>query len=60
MMLNDGLLLHHGSYAPVEDGLSAQTAIRLLLPDRLKDQYCFLTENAVSHLDLVEVVRYDI
>ena len=50
----------NGLYGSVEDDLSAQTAIRLLLPNRLKDQYCFLTENAVRHLELVEVVRHDI
>ena len=50
----------NGLYGPVEDDLSAQTAIRLLLPDRLKDQYCFLTENAVAHLEFLEAVRYDI
>ncbi len=50
----------NGLYGPVEDDLSAQTAIRLLLPDRLKDQYCFLTENALAHLEFLEAVRYDI
>ena len=50
----------NGLYGPVEEDLSAQTAIRLLLPNRLKDQYCFLTENAINHLSFVEVMRYDV
>ena len=59
MMLEDGMVFYHGLYGPVDDDESAQTAIRLLLPDKLKDQYCSLTERAVSCLELAGVERYE-
>ena len=96
MKLNDGMLLYHGSYTPVEvidlkqcapgkdfgqgfyltsdlnqarnfissvlNGLygdiqteeAVKEAIRRLIPDHLVDQYCFLTEGAISCLEFKE------
>lgn len=34
-------------------------AISLLLPNRLKEQYCFLSERAIGCLEFVEVKRYE-
>ena len=34
------------------------TVIRMLLPNRLQDQYCFLTDNAISSLEYVRSERY--
>lgn len=50
----------NGLYGPVDDSESARTAIRLLLPNKLKDQFCFLTERAVACLSLVGVDRYEL
>lgn len=49
----------NGLYGPVENAASAHTAISLLLPDRLKLQYCFLTQCAIDCLEPLEVKRYD-
>lgn len=49
----------NGLYGPVDSVASASTAISLLLPDRLKLQYCFLTQRAVESLEPAGVVRYD-
>lgn len=48
-----------GLYGPVESEQAAKTAISLLLPDRLKDQYCFKTEKAVSLLTYEGSVKYE-
>ena len=49
----------NGLYGPIDQEVSATTAINMLLPNRLKLQYCFLTEKAIACLKLAEVVRYD-
>lgn len=49
-----------GLYGSIADERSAQTAISLLLPDRLKEQYCFLSQRAVSCLKVVEVCKYEL
>lgn len=49
-----------GLYGPIVDERSAQTAISLLLPDRLKEQYCFLSQRAISCLKVVEVCKYEL
>ncbi len=49
----------NGLYGPIESSASAKTAITMLLPDRLKAQYCFLTTLAVECLEPKEVTRYD-
>lgn len=49
-----------GLYGSIADERSAQIAISLLLPDRLKEQYCFLSQRAVSCLKVVEVCKYEL
>ena len=51
--------LYHASYVPVESKSAADTAISLLLPDKLKDQYCFKTEKAVSLLKYEGSEKYE-
>ena len=46
----------YGKFTDVE---AARMAISLLLPHRLNDQYCFLSQRAVSCLTVVEVKKYD-
>lgn len=50
----------NGLYGEVGGGIAEDTAIRLLLPGRLKDQFCFRTEASVAALVPVEVERHDI
>lgn len=45
-------------YGSFEDESAAKMAISLLLPNRLKDQYCFLSQRAVNCLEVVEVKKY--
>lgn len=37
-----------------------KTAVDLLMPDNLSDQFCFLTERAVHCLEFVEAKKYAI
>lgn len=46
-------------YGEITDEAAAKMAISLLLPHRLNDQYCFLSERAVSCLEIVEVKKYE-
>lgn len=46
-------------YGEITDKEAAKMAISLLLPHRLKDQYCFLSQRAVSCLEVVEVKKYE-
>ncbi len=48
-----------GTYGPLDDDMTIQWAIRMLLPNKLDDQYCFLTERAVAALEFVRSDRYD-
>lgn len=48
----------NGLYGEVGKGSAERIAVSLLLPDRLKDQYCFRSVRAVSCLELVEVTRH--
>ncbi len=50
----------NGLYGEVSEERSAQMAISLLLPNRLKEQYCFLTQRAIGCLETVEVDRYEL
>ncbi|MDY4920088.1 MAG: DUF3990 domain-containing protein [Phascolarctobacterium sp.] len=50
----------NGIYGPIMEERSAQIAISLLLPNRLKEQYCFLTQRAVNCLKVVEVSKYEL
>ncbi|MBQ7650819.1 MAG: DUF3990 domain-containing protein [Victivallales bacterium] len=47
-----------GLYGPMEERSAIDTAIRLLRPRALKDQFCFLTENAVNCLIFKGVTRH--
>lgn len=47
-----------GGYGPLNDPMSIATALRLLRPEYLKDQFCFLTQHAVDSLTFQEVTRY--
>lgn len=49
----------NGLYGDVESEMAVNFAIGQLLPERLKNQYCFLSERAISCLELVEVIRYE-
>ena len=49
-----------GLYGPVEQERSADIAIELLLPNCLKEQYCFRTQDAVNCLKFEEVMTYDV
>ena len=49
----------NGLYGNVKSDTAINFAISRLMPDNLKNQYCFLSERAVSCLELVEVNRYD-
>lgn len=48
----------NGLYGSLEDENAAKMAISLLLPNRLKDQYCFLSQRAVNCLEVIEVKKY--
>ncbi|MDO4797710.1 MAG: DUF3990 domain-containing protein [Coriobacteriales bacterium] len=48
----------NGLYGEIGKGAAEQMAISLLLPNRLKDQYCFRSSAAVACLELVEVTRH--
>lgn len=49
----------NGLYGDIESDLAADFAIHQLMPDRLKTQYCFLSEKAIACLEPVEVIRYE-
>ncbi len=46
-------------YGAYEDESAAKMAISLLLPHRLKEQYCFLSQRAVDCLEVIEVKKYE-
>lgn len=49
----------NGLYGDVESNVAVDFAIHQLMPDRLKTQYCFLSESAIACLEPVEVIRYE-
>lgn len=49
----------NGIYGVPQSAEAAQIAIGLLLPERLKDQYCFLSERAVECLQLIGVSHFE-
>ena len=55
--LEDGMLLYHGSYVSIPD-IDLSRCIEKLLPNRLKDQFCFRTQDAVEHLEFIRSDRY--
>lgn len=48
-----------GVMGPVDDENVMKAVIMLLLPDRLKDQYCFKTDRATAYLKYEESIRYE-
>ncbi len=49
----------NGLYGDIESNSAVNFAIAQLMPDRLRNQYCFLSQKAVDCLELVEVIRYE-
>ena len=49
-----------GGYGTIGSALTDQTAIRLLEPDRLKDQYCFRTKKALNNLSFLKSERINL
>jgi len=49
----------NGLYGNIKSETAIQFAISQLMPDRLKEQCCFLSERAISCLEFVEAKRYD-
>ncbi|MBP5470426.1 MAG: DUF3990 domain-containing protein [Candidatus Riflebacteria bacterium] len=48
----------NGLYGPVSEKRSADIAISLLLTEKLKDQYCFLTQKSIDSLKYIRTIRY--
>lgn len=48
-----------GAMGPVDDENVMKAVIMLLLPDKLKDQYCFKTDRAIACLKFEESIRYE-
>ena len=49
----------NGLYGDIESDSAVDFAISQLMPDRLKNQYCFLSQKAIECLEPVEVIRYE-
>ena len=49
-----------GLYGEIESEAAVNFAIGQLRPERLKEQYCFLTQAAVNCLEPVEVICYEL
>ena len=47
-----------GLFGPVDSEGATRLAIAQLMPDRLHDQFCFLSQRAVECLEFVEARRY--
>ncbi len=47
------------AYGPVENAAAIENAIRLLLPNKLEDQYCFRTDTSIAALEFVRSEPYD-
>ncbi len=47
-----------GLYGDFLTDKAVRSAVDLLMPDNLSDQFCFLTENAVKCLEFVEARKY--
>lgn len=47
-----------GLYGPLDSEMATQTAIAQLMPDRLHDQACFLSQKAIGCLEFKEAHRY--
>lgn len=49
-----------GLYGPLGQRRTIDIVISLLMPERLKDQFCFLTQNAANSLVFKEIKKYEI
>ena len=47
-----------GLYGEVESREAVNDAIKRLMPEKLEDQFCFLTENAIQNLEFQEARKY--
>ena len=47
-----------GLYGDIESDEAVDDAIKRLMPDKLEDQFCFLTENAIRCLEFQEARKY--
>ncbi|MBQ9007758.1 MAG: DUF3990 domain-containing protein [Clostridia bacterium] len=47
-----------GLYGKIESEEAVNDAIKRLMPDKLEDQFCFLTERAISCLEFQEARKY--
>lgn len=48
----------NGLYGEISSDRAVKIAVDMLLPDHLKEQYCFLTEKAIRCLKFQEAVNY--
>ena len=48
-----------GVFGELSDRIAIETAIRILRPNELKDQFCFLTQRAIQCLTFKETIRYE-
>lgn len=48
-----------GAYGAVEDQEDVNSAIHFLLPNKLEDQYCFLTDRSIAALKFLRSEPYD-
>ena len=48
-----------GVFGELTDKMAIETAVRLLRPNELKDQFCFLSQRAVQCLTYKEAIRYE-
>lgn len=53
--LFDGMLLYHGSYTAIKD---IDLAKKQLIPERLQDQFCFKTQDAINCLEFIRSECY--
>jgi len=49
----------NGFFGDIESDTAVNFAINQLLPDRLNNQYCFLSSRAIACLESVEVIRHE-
>lgn len=49
----------NGLFGDIESEDAVNFTIGRLLPNQLKNQYCFLSERAVQCLEIVEVICYE-
>lgn len=47
-----------GLYGDIDSDEAVDNAIKRLMPDRLEDQFCFLTERAIRCLEFQEARKY--